>query len=105
VYGTAIIRWAAGPVVFALAMLMVSRFEFPHVFNLYFSRRRPPTHLVGLVVAALIAWFSPELLLFLLAYAYLAGGLIGGLVVHRRRRGQRSSVVKLAESELPQDAN
>lgn len=100
-YWTGVIRWTAAPIAFALGILMVSRLDYPHVFNLYFRRQRPPIHLVWLLVAALIAYFSPEVLLVLLAYAYL----IGGLVVYWRRRGQTPAPVQLAESEIHQDVN
>ncbi len=47
-----------------------------HVFNVYFRRKRPPAHLVWLIVIIGIAWYSFELLLVVLAFAYILSGIV-----------------------------
>jgi CDP-diacylglycerol--serine O-phosphatidyltransferase len=76
------IRLLALPMTFALGLLMVSRLDYVHVFNIYVRRRHPPSHLVWLLIIAGIAWHSPPILLVVLAYAYV----LSGLVLNWRRR-------------------
>jgi CDP-diacylglycerol--serine O-phosphatidyltransferase len=85
----AALRPALGVVAFALALLMVSRLDYVHVFNVYLRREHPPTHLVWLLVAAGIAWLSPQVLLVVLAYTYVISGLVLNLG-RRRRSGPRT---------------
>lgn len=74
----AVMRWIIPPVVFALGMLMVSRLDYVHVFNVYVRRKQPPIHLVWLLLAIGIAFYSPQVLLVLAAFAYvLSGPLLG----------------------------
>ena len=69
-----LVRWSMGPVALLLGLLMISRIEYPHVFNVYLHREYPPTLLVVLVVVGAIAWFSPQVLLVVLAAAYVLSG-------------------------------
>lgn len=71
-----VLRWALPPVVFCLGILMVSRLDYVHVFNVYVRREHPPTHLIWVVVAIGIGWYSPQVLLVVLAYAYVLSGLL-----------------------------
>ncbi len=71
----ALLRWALPPVVFALGLLMVSRLDYVHVFNVYVRRRRPPSHLVWLIVILGVGWYSFEVLIVVLALGYVASGL------------------------------
>lgn len=84
------LRLVLGPAAFGLALLMVSRLDYVHVFNVYVRREHPPTHLVWLLVAAGIAWLSPQVLLAVLAYTYVISGLVLNLS-GRTRREARSS--------------
>ncbi|MBK8915273.1 MAG: CDP-alcohol phosphatidyltransferase family protein [Phycisphaerales bacterium] len=93
--GAAILRWAIAPVAFGLGMLMVSRLDYVHVFNVYVRREHPPTHLVALVVIAVATWYSPEITLTLGAFAYIVSGMVLNL---RRRRN-------LARGGLPASAH
>ncbi len=79
------VRWGIGPVLLALGLLMVSRIDYVHVVNVYVRRDRPPIHLVALVALAALGWYSFQILLVLLAFAYV----ISGAVLHavRDRRG------------------
>ena len=77
------------PVVLAPAGLMVSRIRY-RSFNALIPGRRQPS-LALLVVAGIIAAIAsnPQVVLALMAYTYLASGLLG-LVFSRVRRRQRS---------------
>jgi len=70
------VRAAIGGVAYVLGLLMVSRLDYVHVFNVYVRRRQPPTHLLWLLVIAAIGWYSTSLLLVVMAYAYLLSGLV-----------------------------
>lgn len=82
-----VVRWAVAPIAFSLGLLMVSRLAFTHLVNQYVSRERPPTHLVGLVVLAGVGWFSPHVMLVILAFAYVIAGLVNGLRHQRALAG------------------
>ncbi len=77
-------RWLIALTAFGVGLLMVSRLDYVHVFNVYVRRNRPPTHLVWLIVILALGWYSFELLLVSLAFAYVLSGLIANLV----RRGR-----------------
>jgi len=81
-------RWVLAITAFVVGLLMVSRFDYVHVFNVYVRKRHPPTHLVWLVIVLGLAWKSFELLLVLLAFGYVISGLVFGWM---RRRGGTSS--------------
>jgi CDP-diacylglycerol--serine O-phosphatidyltransferase len=81
-------RWVIAGTAFAVALLMVSRLDYVHVFNLYIRRKRPPTHLVWLIVIIGLAWYSFELLLVVLAFGYVISGLLANIL---RRRKDRSA--------------
>lgn len=73
-------RWAIAGTAFAMGLLMVSRLDYLHVFNVYLRRKHPPTHLVWLVLIFGLGWYSFELLLVVLAFGYVLSGLILGLL-------------------------
>lgn len=79
-----VVRWVIAVFTFGLGILMVSRLDYVHVFNMYVRRHHPPTHLVWLLVVVGLAWYSPPVLLVVLAYAYVISGLV--LNIRRRRR-------------------
>lgn len=81
-------RWIIALTAFGVGLLMVSRLDYVHVFNVYVRRKRPPTHLVWLILILGLAWYSFELLLVFLAFAYVASGLI---VYVARRPGHLTS--------------
>lgn len=76
-------RWVLTGTTLAVALLMVSRISYVHVFNTYLRRKRPPTHLVWLVVIVVVGWFSFELLLVTLAFAYLLSGIVLHVLAQR----------------------
>jgi phosphatidylserine synthase len=80
-------RWAIAATAFFVGLLMVSRLDYVHVFNVYARRRYPPTHLVWAVVILGLAYYSFELLLVVLAFGYVLSGLIYNI---RRRWGKRA---------------
>lgn len=82
-------RWVLGPAALCLGMLMVSRLNYVHFFNVYARREHPPTHLVWLLFAAAIGWFSPQILIVVLAYAYVLSGPLLSLLSARRRTAER----------------
>lgn len=76
----AVIRWSAAPIAIGLGMLMVSRLDYVHVFNLYFRRKRPPTHLIWMLLLTVTGlFFFPQLALTALAYAYVLSGIVLGV--------------------------
>lgn len=86
------------PVVLVPAGLMVSRIRYRSFSALVPGRRQPS--LVLLVVSAVIAAIAtnPQVVLPLMAYAYLASGLIG-LAFARLRRRQRSGDTRPAQQD------
>jgi CDP-diacylglycerol---serine O-phosphatidyltransferase len=81
-----VLRWLIAGAAFSVGLLMVSRLDYMHVFNLYVRRRRPPTHLVWLIVILGLGWKWPELLLVALTQAYVISGLVFGLARRTRTR-------------------
>jgi CDP-diacylglycerol--serine O-phosphatidyltransferase len=75
-------RWGITLTTFAVGLLMVSRLDYVHVFNVYVRRKHPPTHLVWLVGGLALGWYSFELLLVVLALGYV----LSGVVLSRFRR-------------------
>jgi CDP-diacylglycerol--serine O-phosphatidyltransferase len=69
-------RWLIALTTFGVGLLMVSRVDYVHIVNVYVRRKRPPTHLVWLLVILGLGWYSFELLLVVLASAYVVSGLI-----------------------------
>jgi CDP-diacylglycerol--serine O-phosphatidyltransferase len=88
-------RWVIAATAFAVGLLMVSRFDYVHVFNVYIRRRHPPTHLVWLIVILGLGFYSFELLLVVLAFGYVISGMVVG--VARWLRG-KDDVVPLVGS-------
>jgi len=84
--GTAL---AALPVVLVPAALMVSRLRFRSFGALIPGRRR--SYLTPLVIAAVIAAIAaqPEAVLVVMAYTYLASGLVGAAMNRGQRRPAR----------------
>lgn len=72
----AVLRWATPPIIFGIGMLMVSRMDYVHVFNVYVRREHPPTHLIMLVMVAAAVWYLPEVTLTLGAFTYIVSGLL-----------------------------
>jgi CDP-diacylglycerol--serine O-phosphatidyltransferase len=79
-----VLRWLIALTAFGTGLLMVSRLDYVHVINVYIRRRRPPTHLVWLVVILGLAWYSFELLFVVLAFGYVLSGVVAALL----RRGR-----------------
>lgn len=85
-------QWAAAtrillaPMLFGIGLLMVSRLDYVHVFNVYVRREQPPSHLIALVVLAGLMWWWAQIVFVLLAYTYVISGLVLNLL--RWRRGQ-----------------
>ncbi len=82
----AALRWSSAATVFIAGLLMISRFDYLHVFNVYVRRKHPPTHLIWLILILGLGWKSFELLLVVLASAYMISGPIAALVRRVRRR-------------------
>ncbi|NLG42945.1 MAG: hypothetical protein GX547_06840 [Phycisphaerae bacterium] len=78
-------RWAIAVTAFAVGLLMVSRLDYVHVFNVYARRRYPPTRLVWVIAILGLAWYSFPLLLVVLAFGYV----LSGLIYNARRRWGR----------------
>ncbi len=80
---------AALPIVLVPAALMVSRLRFRSFGALIPGRRR--SYLTPLVIAAVIAAIAaqPEVVLLVMAYAYLASGMVGAAMNRGQRRPAR----------------
>ena len=94
-------RWAIAGVVFLVGLLMVSRVDYIHVFNVYVRRKHPPTHLVWLIAIIALGWYSFELLLVALAGAYV----LSGLILHLTQRGRQPVIEKPAETPVRVEDN
>lgn len=79
-------RWVLVATYVGVGLLMVTRLDYVHVFNVYFRRKHPPTHLIWLVLLLALGWTSFELLLVVLAYAYVLSGIILALWTRRNDR-------------------
>ena len=74
-----------------VALLMVSRFRYPHVINQYVRGRRPFSYLVKIVVVLLVAFLKPLETLAAVTVFYALSGPIGWgwlLVRDRLKRTQ-----------------
>jgi CDP-diacylglycerol--serine O-phosphatidyltransferase len=96
----ALARGGLGPLLFVLGLLMVSRLDYVHVFNVYVRRQHPPTHLVWLVAVVALAWYWMQILLVLLAFTYVLSGIV--LSIRRRLAG---APVTSAAGEPPIEPN
>jgi len=76
------VRWAIGPAAFGLGLLMIGRVSYVHVVNIYLRREHPPSHLIILVVLIGIGWYSPQILMVVLASAYVFSGILLHLSHH-----------------------
>jgi CDP-diacylglycerol--serine O-phosphatidyltransferase len=79
-------RWLIALTATGVGLLMVSRLDYVHVFNIYVRRKQPPTHLVWLIVILGLGWYSFELLLVAIAFAYVLSGLVLSVVQRWRAR-------------------
>jgi len=79
-------RWLLAAAAFGVGLLMVSRVDYVHVFNVYLRRKHPPTRLIWLVVILGLGWKSFELLLVALAGAYVLSGPVAAAARLVRRR-------------------
>lgn len=92
-----VLRWFMAVTAFAIGLLMVSRVDYVHMFNVYVRRKRPPTHLVWLIVILGLGWYSFELLLVVVAFGYVLSGPIRG---YFRRRGTVARAASPAPSRV-----
>jgi CDP-diacylglycerol--serine O-phosphatidyltransferase len=98
-------RWVIAGTAFIVGLLMVSRLDYVHIFNVYVRRKHPPTHLVWLIallglIGVLGVWrYSLELLMVVVALAYVASGPVVYLMNRRRR-----AAVTLQAEPLPKPA-
>lgn len=95
------VRRSLGVVAFALGILMVSRLDYVHVVNRYVRREHPPTHLVLLVILVGIGIFSPQILLAVLAIAYVLSGIV--LRLTRRRPARTPRPAQRVQRHEPAD--
>lgn len=92
-------RWVIALATFAMGLLMVSRFDYVHVFNVYVRRRHPPTHLVWIIVILGLGWYSFELLLVILAFAYVISGIVIGARQRLRAGGDPATAPALTDAD------
>lgn len=90
------VRWVTMLTALGAGLLMVSRLDYPHLFNTYVRRKQPLSHLVWLIVILALAWFSFELLLVLLGLGYVLSGLVVNLWARFRRREEGAEAPEVA---------
>jgi CDP-diacylglycerol--serine O-phosphatidyltransferase len=95
------VRWAIGPVAFLLGILMVSRLDYVHVFNEYVHREHPPIHLVWLVLLVAIGFLSPQILLAVVATAYILSGVVLSLTRRRRKSSPEKTREMRSRIDVP----
>jgi len=78
------LRCCLGAAAFLLGILMVSGLNYVHVFNEYVRREHPPIHLVGFVILVAIGFYSPQILLAVLAAGYVLSGVLLQFKTKRR---------------------
>jgi len=84
---------------FAVGLLMVSNFRYPHVINQYIRGRKPLGYLVKLLVLAAAAMLEPFLAMAAAATAYATGPAVAAMV----RPGRRGRSAARAADELTDD--
>lgn len=94
-----VIRWALIPTAVVLGLLMVSRMDYVHVFNVYVRRDQPPIHLIAIVAALAIGWiFSLSGLITVLAVSYVLSGVVLNIL---RIRSSVPPAVPAADQDAP----
>ena len=94
------VRHSIGVVALVLGILMVSRLDYVHVVNRYVRREQPLIHLVWLVILVGIGIYSPQILLAVLATAYV----LSGIVLRVTRRQPTKSPAAARQTRTPADA-
>ena len=80
--------WTLAASAGGLGWLMVSRLDYLHVFNMYVRRRRPPTHVLVLLVGFFtIVMLYPAALVLCCALLYV----FSGFLLNLSRRWNRTS--------------
>lgn len=74
---------------FMLAALMVSTLKFHGIKELDFKTRKPFWLLVVIVVAFVLVFMNPEIVLFIFSIIYVAWGIVEGTMVFRKKRKQK----------------
>lgn len=77
---------------FLLAALMVSTLRFHGIKELDFKTRKPFWLLVVIVVAFVLVFMNPEILLFIFSIIYVIWGIIEGTMLFRRKRSLKVPV-------------
>jgi CDP-diacylglycerol--serine O-phosphatidyltransferase len=77
---------------FLLAALMVSTLRFHGIKELDFKTRKPFWLLVVIVVAFVLVFMNPEILLFIFSIIYVIWGIIEGTMLFRRKRNLKVPV-------------
>jgi len=78
---------------FFLAVLMVSTVRFHSLKELDFKKRKPFWLLVAIVVAFVLIFMYPEIVLFLFALTYILWGMIEGTYRLRKKRKPKESLL------------
>ncbi len=84
-----VIEFVLPPATLFLGLLMVSRIRYAHMVNLYFRRKRPLWHLVGVMTVILLLLLKPAWGLAIFGCCYALSGPIGEVV--RRILGRAST--------------
>lgn len=69
--------WSMAVSAVALGYLMLSRLDYMHVFNVYVRSRRPPTHLIALIMGIFVLLYVyPSATILAIAWLYVLSGFI-----------------------------
>lgn len=74
-----------------LAMLMVSNIRYISLKDFNFRKRRPFNVLVALIFILILFFGEPEIFLFTVGVIYTTSGLVGHLLIMRKRRISKES--------------
>lgn len=76
---------------FLLAALMVSTMRFHGIKEVDFKQRKPFWLLVAIVVAFVLIFMYPEIVIFIFSIIYVSWGIIEGTLIFHRKRKSRES--------------
>lgn len=97
---TILVAWGSALATLILAVLMVSNLRFRSFKDFNLSDRIPFAILIAVVITAMLIFFDPPRVLFLLACTYVASGPIGWLI--RWKRGNPETPAFLPEHDEEQ---
>ncbi|MGE3180038.1 MAG: phosphatidylcholine/phosphatidylserine synthase, partial [Phycisphaerae bacterium] len=73
--------WIMAVSAVGLGYLMLSRLDYAHVFNLYVRSRRPPSHLIAIIMAVFVLLYVyPSATVFVVSWLYVLSGFLASYI-------------------------